>query len=347
MKDGKYIFGINSGRILTLYDNALIAHEDGIPAPRMAIVYPTYTCSFRCVGCEYASINKPTGPCLERKRLFSLLKELHDFGVRSVEFSGGGEPTLYPWIEQAILCARKLGLAVGMLTSGAGLRDSLIHTIVEELSYVRISLDGATAATYNAVRRPNGGTFPGIIQTLRTLVKERDAAQSHLLVDIKYLVGRDNAREIPRAVRLARDLGVDSIQFKALRGHEREIDAGDRPGINHVIVKLRNRYSDIAVLGGVDKLNIDTKCKLTPLQSTIDALGNVYLCSYFLHRRSRHLIGNIHENTFREIWTGDRHKRAISGIRPSECNRYDCRFIRYAGVLDPLINDQGGQVRFI
>ena len=101
------------------------------------------------------------------------------------------------------------------------------------------------------------------------------------------------------------------------------------------------------VLGGVDKLIAPCRCWLTPLQTMIDAKGDVFLCCYYLHRRARHRIGNINKQTFREIWEGPRHKRAINAIRPSECNLFDCRFINYMKIIEPLLNDSLHQTDFI
>jgi MoaA/NifB/PqqE/SkfB family radical SAM enzyme len=341
------IFDINPWHVLTLCDRARQARAGKIPNPRMAIIYPNYGCNHYCVGCEYAAVNRENPVQMKPERLLRLLEELRETGVDSVEFCGGGEPTIYPHLEEAILHGRKLGLSFGLLTNGSGIQGSLAETVAREVSYVRISLDAATAGTYSRVRRPTGIHFDGILDTIRQLKSRREVLQSPLLVSIKYLVSKVNREEIPAVFGLAADLGVDSLQFKALRQSPQALSPQMQDDVANEIRTLRAMHPGLKVLGGVDKAEATCRCWLTPLQTMIDARGDVLLCCYYLHRRERHRIGNIHRKPFREIWGSPRHIRAIAGIRPSECNLLDCRFIGYMKILEPILSDPGHQVDFI
>jgi radical SAM protein with 4Fe4S-binding SPASM domain len=344
---GTYIYDLNDARILTSYDRAREIRNGVMPAPRMAIIYPNYLCNYDCAGCEYTEVNRREHNQMDLSRLLGLMDELREIGVDSVEFCGGGEPTLYPDLNKAIAHGRKLGFSIGLLTNGSNIRGELAETIARELSYVRISLDAATAGTYGKVKRPAGTDFNHVIADIKNLMRLRQRAKSQLLISIKFLVSRINAHEIPKVFDLAKRLRVDSLQFKALRQSADALTKAQQQRVAKQINSLRKAHPELKVLGGVDKLTAPCQCWLTPLQTMIDARGDVFLCCYYLHRRARHRIGNINRQTFREIWEGFRHRRAINAIRPSECNLFDCRFINYMKIIEPILNDSRHQTDFI
>jgi radical SAM protein with 4Fe4S-binding SPASM domain len=344
---GTYIYDLNEARILTLYDRAREIKQGRIPNPRMAIIYPNYGCNYDCAGCEYTDVNHREKNQMDFSRLLKLLEELREMGTNSVEFCGGGEPTLYPRLNKVIMHGRQLGFSIGLLTNGSNLHGILAQTVARELSYVRVSLDAATAKTYSLVKRSTGTDFNRIIADIKNLALLRRKAKSQLLISIKFLVSKINMDDIPSAFGLAQRLRVDSLQFKALRQSADTLTPEQQRYVATQIISLQKTYSELKVLGGVNKLMAPCRCWLTPLQTMIDANGDVFLCCYYLHRRARHRIGNINKQSFREIWEGPRHKHAIAAIRHQECNLFDCRFINYMKIFEPLLNDSRHQTDFI
>ncbi|MCP4639181.1 MAG: hypothetical protein GY851_02040, partial [bacterium] len=156
-----------------------------------------------------------------------------------------------------------------------------------------------------------------------------------------------NCDEVEDCVRLAADLGVDSVQFKAARLCDTELLGEEAQRVEAVLADVRERYPDIPVVGSVAKLNMARKCWLTPLQIMVDALGDVFLCCYYIHRKGSHGIGNAFARPLRDVWYSERHWEAIRGIHPPECNNLDCRFVRYNDILSELLIDTEGQFEFI
>lgn len=344
------IFKLLDARILTYYREIEQLGQGRFPAPRTAIIYPTYGCNCNCVGCEYAADNRgATGiGRLEFDRFARLIDELADIGVRGIEFCGGGEPTMYPNLYRIVSRGLKRGIRFGLLTNGLKLTGRLAEQAARHFSYVRFSMDSADAETYNRVRRPaQKDAFELVTENIRNLIRRRNELGSGLRVSYKYLVGKHNAHSIDQALDLARDLDVDSLQFKALRLSPQTINAAEEKTIARRIAALRRANPDFAVLGGVDKVSMDRRCQLTPLHTMIDARGDVLLCCYYRHRRERHSFGNIYDASFEQIWHSDRHRRAIRNIRPEECNLLDCRFVRYNKIAEELIFTGSGQFEFI
>ena len=77
---------------------------------------------------------------------------------------------------------------------------------------VMISVDAATAETYKNLR---GGNFNILMNNLR-MISELHKQGKIRCWNLNYVVQRDNFREMPSFVRLAKSLGVDSIGFQKM-----------------------------------------------------------------------------------------------------------------------------------
>jgi len=337
-------------RVLTFYHEAKMIRDRQMPPPRMAIVYPTYVCNQDCLWCEYNSENTEHHTIMSKEQLRQLANDLHELQIESVEFCGGGEPTLHPILPEVIRDLKEnKGISVGLITNGTKLKGELASAVVDCCSYVRVGFDGGTAETSNAVKRPKTpeARFESVVENLRNLLALRNERDSVCRISMKIVVDQNNMHELEECVKLACELGLDSIQFKAARLVASEVTEEQDEAINEELVRLRKAYPAMVILGGTMKINMETKCWLTPFQVTIDTLGDVYLCCYYRHRKERHSIGNCFERDLKELWYADRHWEAIDGIKPCECNNLDCRFVPYNRILDKLMVEEHGQFEFI
>ncbi len=347
-KNGR-TFQLLESRILTHYPSAKMIMEGRMPAPRTAIVYPTYVCNQNCLWCEYAEDNAGIHSMMPEDKLRQLMIDLRDLGVRGVEFCGGGEPTLHPILPELIRDMKAMGVSSGLLTNGTRLRGPLAEAVVDCSSYVRVGFDSADEETFNRVKRPRNAEagFQQVCENVRGLVALRGQRGGSVLVSMKVILSTDNMGEIEHCVRLAIDLGVDSIQFKAARLCRTELDAGQMAQTMEELERVRRAYPQISIVGGVNKQNMTKQCWLTPIQIMVDAVGDVFLCCYYRHRRQTHCFGNIFRERLRDIWYGERHWQAIREIKPAECNLLDCRFVQYNRIMTELMIEHDAQFEFI
>jgi radical SAM protein with 4Fe4S-binding SPASM domain len=332
-------------RIISHYPQVREIRRGGMPFPRFAIIYPVYGCNLDCVGCEYVNDNEQGMTYLPLPRLTSLLDELADGGTEGVEFCGGGEPSLHPSLVDVVAHGSRRGLRFGILTNGTAVTRRFLEEALPHFAYVRVTCDAATEATYARVRPAKGpNPWQRVLENISTLIRNRKKGTE---ISLKFLVNRYNQGEIADAVLMARDLGADSIQFKAVRQDPAEITGDEAVRVDGAIAEARARFAPFPVLGSVGKLVMKRSCELTPLQVTIDARGDVFLCCYFTHRRERHRIGNVLEESFGKIWGSPRHREAIAAIQPHECSVFDCRFVRYHDTLDAWMGAGGDGLSFL
>ena len=344
------VFDFLQHRILTHYPQAVQIQNRDMPEPRMAIVYPTYVCNQDCLWCEYSSENTEHHSIMTDEQLMGLIADLDGIGVKSVEFCGGGEPSLHPKLAEAVRDLAARDMSIGILTNGTKMMGDLAEAFIDHGSYIRVGFDGGTKETFNKVKRPKtpSAGFDAVCANVRNLIKLRDEKGSKCRISMKIVVDQGNCHEIREASELAIELGVDSIQFKAARLVDSELNDEQAEQVNRDISSAREALGDkMVIIGGASKINTTTQCWLTPLQLTVDTLGDVYMCCYYTHRKEKHTIGNCFTDPLKDLWYHEDHWKKIDAIEPCECNNLDCRFVKYNEILNKVMVDDDAQFEFI
>lgn len=109
---------------ITANETKLLKHLDrlrllqqGTAAPVLLCVAPTNRCQLACPHCCFRDRDRALE--LSPALLWQTTLAFAELGVKSVELTGGGEPTLYPELEAYVrLVDDKLGLPVGLNTNG-------------------------------------------------------------------------------------------------------------------------------------------------------------------------------------------------------------------------------------
>ena len=344
------VFDFLQNRILTHYPQAQQILKREMPAPRTAIVYPTYVCNQDCIWCEYSAENTEHHTMMQNDDFRKLMADLDKLGVRGIEFCGGGEPSLHPILDEIVRDLANRGISSGILTNGTKLYGELADALIDHASYVRVGFDGGTKETFHKVKRPRSpeASFDAVCQNVRDMIAKRNARNTKCRISMKVVVDQNNCHEIEDAVALACELQMDSIQFKAARLCDTEVTPAQSERVNADVAMCREKYAGkVLVIGGTTKVNTASQCWLTPLQLVVDTLGEVFLCCYYRHRKNDHGIGNCFNEPLHDIWYSEEHWEKIADIKPRECNNLDCRFVKYNEIMTELMIDNDAQFEFI
>jgi MoaA/NifB/PqqE/SkfB family radical SAM enzyme len=129
----------------------------------------------------------------------------------TIDFTGGGEPLLQPNLVAWVREAKAAGCETGILTNGLLLKESLARDLLDAgLDMVCVSMDGATAETYNEIRI--GSNFDTVCENLRRLNDMRNGATPKTMIN--FVLMPMNVHQVEEMVQLAQRLGVDQINFK-------------------------------------------------------------------------------------------------------------------------------------
>lgn len=198
------------------------------------LVEPSYLCALDCPACispKHRLSLKGAPYYLEPDFYSAFLERLKQDGVesiRQVHLEGRGDPMLSRHTGTLIRLTRQAfpDTEIKMTTHGSypfqpWLMDS-------GLDILRLSVDGATAASYERYRR--GGRFEAVIQLMTDIRNHRRRTGSRLRVIWKYILFQwnDSDDEIRLAARLADELETDLLfVLTDTPGHsQRFTDAG-------------------------------------------------------------------------------------------------------------------------
>jgi len=193
---------------------------------RLLQVESAIACNLECVMCPWREITKnPQTRGLMSDEVWAAIRPYLS-EVNSVDFTGGGEPLLQPKLEEWIAEAQKAGCETGFLSNGLLLKKDRLKQILDAgVDWICISIDGATADTYNKIRI--GSDFERVCANVGNIAELRTGKTPKTMIN--FVLMHFNFHQVEDILRLALRLGIDQVNFKqcdVIRG-----DAGKNLGL--------------------------------------------------------------------------------------------------------------------
>ncbi len=198
--------------------NILRGIRDGVAygGPYHVEIHPADRCNIECFFCSTAAIRGTDE--IPLSRFEELLGELRQAGTRAIRFAGGGEPLFHRKIKDVLRAVAANGIPIENVTTNAVLLDAEIAgLLVQTCDQVTVSLNTGDAGSYAAMMQTPARNFERVLQNIKGLLEARRAAGSKRpIINLQFLVWRENYRNIPQMYELARELDVDTILFSGL-----------------------------------------------------------------------------------------------------------------------------------
>lgn len=181
--------------------------------PKFVQIEPVGQCNLRCRMCpiQFRGEGAPGQPRAYMD--FDVFRRLIEQfpGSTELQLQGLGEPLLHPRFFDMVRHATQRGMRVSTNTNLTVMSEAGAEECVRSgLHTLHVSLDGATADTYQAIRVRS--RFDRVLRNLRRLVQARQRLQSGLPhIRLVAVVMRENLAELPELVRLAHDEGVGAL----------------------------------------------------------------------------------------------------------------------------------------
>jgi len=178
--------------------------------PVKLTVGTTHKCNLTCPMCfkQYEPGHNMHYPSLGLAR-FERIAAACFPTAEEVVFTVSGEPLISESIEQELQISGRYGVDVCLTSNGTPLGvERLRRLVLENVSVLTLSLDGATAATFEKIRR--GAKFDKVMHDIRLLTAEKRARGSRTRVVGHMTLMRANVHELPDWVRLMHDVGCDA-----------------------------------------------------------------------------------------------------------------------------------------
>ena len=146
----------STGGKLLHHPDALKWLKSKIGRPISLQISPTSKCNLNCVFCS--NVNRSKDEALEVHTIYNLLEDMRNLGAKTVEWTGGGDPTLYSEINKVIRYAHTIGYLQGFITNGILLAEKVGQKNLDFLHWVRISMN--CLDYIKEIKMPNyGGTL--------------------------------------------------------------------------------------------------------------------------------------------------------------------------------------------
>jgi MoaA/NifB/PqqE/SkfB family radical SAM enzyme len=165
----------------------------------------TYACNLKCKHCMNES-DENRKEELPYEQVRSLIKEMEDVGVKSLYFTGG-EPLVYPEIDDLLYQAHKSGMTVRLATNGLEVENHL-DAIRKYVNFISISLDGIKK-THDDFRHCNG-LYEKLILLLKTL------NENNIKVVTSTVIWTGNIKQLEDIIVAAKENNVSQMNFAFL-----------------------------------------------------------------------------------------------------------------------------------
>lgn len=315
----KYV-ALKPKRLLNLFlvKFSRILHLPAVLGMPLTLMFePANFCNLKCPLC-------PTGAGLLGRKKATL--KFQDFKKILDQFSpyiihlrlwNWGEPLLNPEIYKMIAYAKKHDIFVNTSTNSFFLTKENAKRIVESgLDEIIISLDGASEETYKKYRKK--GNFSRVVGAMKTLVLEKKKSGSkNPKIKVQFIIMRHNEHEIEKAIKLAGDIGADSIFFKTVG----MMDVSIYEPLKRYLPENKEfrRYKDKRQ----EKRNF---CDYLWDETTVNVDGSVVPCCRDSH--NSYSFGNVLTEPFKKIWNNRKYVEFRKRVLRNKQDIDLCRFCK-------------------
>ena len=181
--------------------------------PSYIQIEPVGQCNLRCQMCsiQFRHDGPPYGPpAFMAFETFTRIIEQFQ-GLRELHLQGLGEPMMHPRFFDMVEYAANRGITVTTNSNITLLTERrAVRCVTSGLNCIHISLDGATAETYERIRVR--AHFERVMSNLERLVLVRQRMESTLpRLQLVMVMMRQNLHELPDLIRLAHRYAIERV----------------------------------------------------------------------------------------------------------------------------------------
>jgi MoaA/NifB/PqqE/SkfB family radical SAM enzyme len=303
--------------------------------PRNVTLTLNYMCNQRCLMCSIKDMPFDKKYEIKISEIKKVIDDMVALDIPELVLTGG-EPFLFEGIFDVIEYAKRKARKVIMITNGfyeSGLVEEIIGSGADHL---QVSLDGSTAAIYEAIRRVPG-SFDTVIGNINKFIARGKS------VGVTATIMRQNFLDLKNIALLAKGLGCRRLALRPahvsnadpLKKNFKDIPfwiQADEIGALRVVVKdLKAFDAETGFLDFAPGLDLIVdyfkEGSLPPMGSCF--IGFTRMIISYNEKGSygiwmcRDMTGDIRKNSLREIWCGKGARKIRRAIR--KCGKF-CLF---------------------
>lgn len=322
-------------------------------SPWMVEIHLTGNCQYRCPYCSYNTRQQRTS--LEIAKIEEIFIELAKKEVRSILFSGGGDPLAFnEW--QKLMELKKKHLPntyIGVSTNLYAL-DRLAEKInVDDINFYQVHIVGYDETS--CIEGSGINSYEKICQNLEIL------RQSKSYKVFKIVIGKNNYTEVNEYLDYIKNYLPDSVVFKLEQNFLTNEETTALIDLKYLLESIKtneiNQYYKEIIDTSADNI-LDIPCEVKTcnivdagLYCMIRETGEVFPC-IASSCNSSNSIGNINNENLSIILENEAKRREISrNMQNGTCPIQACRHYRFNKIIEAkkhnLISGFIGKVDFI
>jgi MoaA/NifB/PqqE/SkfB family radical SAM enzyme len=271
--------------------------------PRLLTIYLTTRCNLRCFICRREGF---IGEDLKFENIYKLRDAIKY--AQTISLTGWGEPLLYLRFEDVLNYIYGLNRRKNLIqltTNGTRLSDHTARLLKGHLNSLTISLNAATAETYN--RQMKNGDFEKTLSAIRRFLSELEE-KDRLKVNLYFVAHTENFQEIPDFVMLAHGLGITTVTIAhyqvGIADHRQYSLLNVKDEYSAIVGQARAVGNRLGVLVYTPRYFFSEKRRaidgcLSPFnECLIEVNGDVSPCCF----AGSYRIGNVYDSTFESVW---------------------------------------------
>ncbi len=345
----------------TLYSNLKFLHytdrldalrEHRMAAPVHIRIKPINHCNHDCWYCAYRVENLQLGEDIDYKdkipeaKMFEIVEDVVEMGVKAVTFSGGGEPLLYKPLPEVVRRLAAGGVRVATLTNGANLKGRMADAFAEHGTWVRVSTDAWDDASFAKSRRIKEGEFTALLRNMADF----SARGSRCVLGVSFIIDETNCDHLYEACVQFKQAGVNHVKLSGVvvsnSGFENNAyHARIRARVEPQIALARGLADDrFAVIDHYHELEERFEkhyrsCPYLMYLTVIGADSVVYTCQDKAFTVAG-TLGSIKERRFKDFWFSEENRQRVYGLDPSlVCNHHCVTHAKNLAIHDVLSID--------
>jgi len=289
---------------------------------------------------------------IPREKMMEILSNLKEIGVKAITYSGGGEPLVYPYIEEALQKNIDDGIDISIITNGQALNGKKAE-LLSKAKWVRVSADSCTSEVFKEIRRISENAFYDLERNLRNFakIKNKDCE-----FGINFVINEKNAGQVLDSAKYFKNLGLNHIRFSPVfipEGYEHCPEGSAkyhepfRESVKAQIEKAKELQDENFKVYDFYDTDFGSslvckrkypKCFMMQVTPVIAANSSVYFCHDKAYSDTG-LLGSIKNQSFKQLWFSPETKKIFDNFNPIEGCQHHCTADSRNIAIQEMISD--------
>jgi len=291
----------------------------------------TRNCNFNCEFC-YSQLQENPRKKLTKEILFRFLDDVAEIGVKGISLISDGESSCSPFFPDFIAKGSANRISMAMASNGYLLTKHKLSKILHHMAYLRFNISAGEPKRFSKIMGVPQSYFHVVCQNIRDAVEIKRKSKLEVTIGLQMVLLPKYADQIMPLAQLGRKLKVDYLIIKHCSDDEKGslgVEYKKYKEIYNILNKAEKLTTDVYLVKVKwSKIQAEGKrsynrCYGPPFMIQLSGSGLVAPCGMFFGKDyKRYWIGNIVDNSFKDLWQADRYWEVMDEIASERFNAH-------------------------